>query len=170
MLKWVFICSMYTCSSACELSQYSDNFLSFQYFCLLMSQLLNSIILSDSVYLWHQFAVELRKESLSLISSSSDDSDKYFNVCYNMSDLLSCALYSCFLTLSSTYLFKFSISCFNCWLMSFCLSSLHLIMLQTLQVFILSRSISEVFLTFIIESSIICRAASCELKAVTIFS
>ena len=170
MLKWVFICSTYVCSSACELSQYSDNFLSFQYFCLLMSWLLNSIISSDSVHLWHQLAVELRKESLSLTSSLSDNSDRYLNVCCDMSDLLSCALCSCFLTLSSTCLFKFSISCFNCWSMSFCLSLLHLIMLQTLWVSVSSKSISEVFLTFIIESSVICRAASCESKAVAIFS
>ena len=170
MLKWVFICSIYVYSSACELSQYSDNFLSFQYFCLLMSQLLNSITLPDSVCLWCQLTVELRKKSLSLTSLSSDNSDRYSDMCCDMSDLLSCALYSCFLTLSLICLFKFLISCFNCWSMSFCLNLLCLIMLQTLWVSILSRSISEVFLTFTIRFSVVCEATSCELRAVAIFS
>ena len=134
-----------------------------------MSWSLNSITSSDSVHSWCQLTVRLRKESLLLMSSSSDNSDRYLNMCCDMSDLLSCALYSCFLTLSSTCLFKFSISCFNCWSMSFCLNSLYLIMLQTLQVSVLSKSISEVFSTFIIESSVVCRAASCELRTVAIF-
>ena len=135
-----------------------------------MGQLLDSITLSDFIHLWHQLAVELRKESLSLTLSLSDNFNRYFNVCCDMSDLLSCALCSCFLALSSTCLFKFSISCFNCWSMSFCLSSLCLIMLQALQVFILSRLISEVSLTFTIESSVICEAAFCEPETVAIFS
>ena len=159
---------MYVYSSAHELSQYSDDFLSFQYFCLLMSWLLNSITSSDSVHLWCQLAVELRKELLLLMSSLSDNFNRYLNMCYNMSDSLSCALYSCFLALSLTCLFKFSISYFNCWSMSFCLSSLHLIMLQALWVSVSSKLISEVSLTFIIESSVVCRAASCESETVTI--
>ena len=133
-----------------------------------MSQLLNSITLSDSVHLWCQLTVELGKELLSLALSSSDDSDRYSDMCCDMSDLLSCALCSCFLTLSLTCLFKSSISYFNCWSMSFCLSSLCLIMLQTLWVSILSKLISEVSLTFTIESSVICEVTSCELRAVAI--
>ena len=135
-----------------------------------MSWLLNSITSSDSVHLWRQLAVELGKESLSLALSSSDNSDRYSDVCYGMSGLLSCALCSCFLALSSTCLSKSSISCFNCWSMSFCLSLLCLIMLQALWASVSSRSISEVSLTFTIESSVICRAASCESEAVAIFS